>query len=128
MARCWRISARRWRTREGFYPPISPVAGLLNVVKGGATVPLKFNVSIDGVPKTTTEGLVFSVQTIACDAGAIEDPVDFVTSDAQSLRYDSQTGQFVQNWKVPRTPGACYMVRMTTTQDGLALTARFKVR
>lgn len=38
------------------------------------------------------------------------------------------TGYFVQNWKVPNTRGQCYMVRMTTEQDGLALTARFKVK
>jgi hypothetical protein len=29
---------------------------------------------------------------------------------------------------VPKTPGACYMARVTTQADGLALTARFKVR
>ncbi len=65
----------------------------------------------------------------SCDAHAPEDPVEPApTTGGATLRYDATAGHFIQNWKVPQTPGACYMVRMTTAQDGLALTARFKVR
>jgi hypothetical protein len=95
-------------------------------VKGGSTVPLKFNVTIDGIEKKTTDGLIFTVQTIACDSSAPLDPVDFTVAGETTLRYDAAAGQFIQNWKVPKTPG-CYLVRMTT-EDALALTARFKVR
>jgi hypothetical protein len=45
-----------------------------------------------------------------------------------ALRYDATAGYFIQNWKVPATPGTCYLVRTVTTADGLALTARFKVK
>ena len=31
--------------RAGFYAPVNPIAGFLNTVKAGATVPLKFNVT-----------------------------------------------------------------------------------
>jgi hypothetical protein len=107
---------------------VNPIAGVLNTVKGGSTVPLKFNVLVNGVNKTTTAGLMpMTVQMVACDSNVPEDPVDFTVAGETSLRYDSTAGSFIQNWKVPKTPG-CYMVRMITTQDGLALTARFKVR
>ena len=76
--------------------------------------------------KKTTDGLQFTVQTISCDSTAPLDPVDFTVAGETTLRYDATAGYFIQNWKVPKTPG-CYMVRMTT-EDALALTARFKVR
>jgi hypothetical protein len=112
--------------RTGFYAPRNPTAGFLNTVKGGATVPLKFNIAVNGVQQTTTAGVMMTVQTVSCDSSAPQDPVDFTVTGETSLRYDA-AGYFVQNWKVPTTRG-CYMVRMTTEQDGLALTARFKVR
>jgi hypothetical protein len=68
-----------------------------------------------------------TVQTVSCDSSAPQDPVEFTVTGETSLRWDATGRQFIQNWKVPKTPG-CYMVRMTTTADGLALTARFKVR
>jgi hypothetical protein len=114
--------------RTGFYAPVNPIAGFLNTVKGGSTVPLKFTVSVNGIRQTTTAGLLVTVQPIDCDTSAPQDEVETAaTTGGTSLRYDAEAGYFIQNWKVPKTPG-CYMVRMTTAQDGLALTARFKVR
>ncbi len=114
--------------RTGFYAPVNPIAGFLNTVKGGSTVPLKFNVAINGVNQTSTTGMELTVQSIHCDSSAPQNEVDTadVTGGA-SLRYDAGAGYFIQNWKVPKAAG-CYMVRVTTVQDGLALTARFKVR
>lgn len=114
--------------RTGFYAPVNPIAGVLNSVKSGSTVPLKFNVSVNGVEQTTTAGLEMTVQMVSCDSNAPEDTVEqAAVTGGTSLRYDAGAGHFIQNWKVPKGPG-CYMVRLTTTQDGLALTARFKVR
>jgi hypothetical protein len=111
--------------RTGFFEPVNPLAGYVNTVAAGSTVPLKFNVSVDGIPKTDTAGLGFSVFQIPCSGGA-EDPVDFVTTGNTSLRYDGT--QFVQNWKTPKAPGSCYVVRMTTTLDGGWLSATFKLK
>ena len=94
-----------------------------NAVKGGSTVPLKFNVFVNGVEKTDTAGLTFSVVQVACVGDAGETPVAFLTTGGTSLRYGE--GQFVQNWKTPTAPG-CYFVRVTG--DGLLLSAVFKVR
>ncbi len=67
-------------------------------------------------------------QVISCDGSAPEDAVEpAAVTGGTSLRYDAVAGHFIQNWKVPKTPG-CYMVRLATQQDGLALTARFKVK
>jgi hypothetical protein len=114
--------------RTGFYAPVNPMAGFLNTVKGGSTVPLKFDVAVNGVEQTTTAGLQMIQQVIPCDGSAPEDPVEpTAVTGGTTLRYDTTAGQFIQNWKVPKTPG-CYMVRLATSQDGLALTARFKVK
>ncbi len=114
--------------RTGFHAPVNPIAGFLNSVNGGRTIPLKFNVSVNGVEQTTTAGLAMTVQMISCNSNAPEDTVEQAeVTGGTSLRYDFDAGYFIQNWKVPNKPG-CYMVRLTTTQDGLALTARFKVR
>jgi putative Ig domain-containing protein len=113
--------------RTGFYNPINPISGFLNTVNGGRTVPLKFNVYVNGIEKTNTDGLSLRQQMIPCDASAPQDPVEpaAVTGGTQLVYGD---GYFKFNWKVPNTPGYCFMIRMTTEQDGLALTARFKVR
>lgn len=113
--------------RTGFYAPVNPLAGFLNTVKAGAVVPLKFNVVIDGVEKTTTSGLTLTLRTINCDTNAPEDPVEVEVAGNTGLHYDAAAGYFVQNWKAPKTPG-CYMVQVITDQDGLGLTARFKVK
>lgn len=109
----------------GFYAPVSQIPDAINTVKGGSTVPLKFNVYVDGVEKTDTSGLQFSVWTVGCASSAGEDPVDFTTTGGTELRYAG--GSFIQNWKTPRVPG-CYLVRMTTTADGLSLNALFNVK
>jgi hypothetical protein len=110
-------------TTSGFAPPISPVGSYQNVVKGGSTVALKFNVSVNGVEMTNPDLLTFSVVQVGCTTDIGETPVPFETTGGTSLRYAG--GQFVQNWKTPTAPG-CYFVRVTG--EGLLLNAVFKVR
>jgi hypothetical protein len=112
-------------TRSGFHQPVSPVASYLNTVKGGSTVPLTFNVYVNGIEKTDTAGLVFTVASLPCSGGT-EDAVDFVTTGSTELRYSGH--EFTQNWKTPKGAGACYIVRMTTTIDGGSLSAMFKMK
>jgi hypothetical protein len=109
----------------GFYSPVSQVPGAINAVKGGSTVPLKFNVYVNGVEKTDKAGLEFGVWMVGCANSSGEDPVDFTTTGGTELRYSG--GSFIQNWKTPKMPG-CYLVRLTTTADGLSLNALFKVK
>ncbi len=117
-------SAAPFYTRTGFYSPVNMVPGFVNTSRGGSTIPLKFNVYANGVEKKDTAGLQFSVASVACATLVAEDQVDWVTSDATSLRYDGQ--QFHQNWKTPKGTG-CYIARVTTA-DGKSLSANFKLK
>jgi hypothetical protein len=111
--------------RTGFHAPANAPAGTFNSVKGGSTVPLKFNVFVNGVEKKDTAGLLFSVFSIGCSNASGEEPVEFTTTGNTELRYSG--GSFIQNWKTPKTTG-CFVVKMTTTQDNQSLTALFKLK
>ncbi|WP_129126666.1 PxKF domain-containing protein [Geomonas oryzae] len=116
-------------TLKGFYNPVVMTSGTLNTAKGGATIPLKFEVFMGSTELTNTSS-VSSVQTqsISCDSVAgTEDPVDATTTGGTALRYDTTAGQFVFNWQTPKTPGSCYAVTVTTL-DGSKIVANFKLK
>ncbi|MEV0154281.1 PxKF domain-containing protein [Micromonospora sp. NPDC050686] len=113
-------------TLRGFHAPVG-MDGLVNLVKGGSTVPLKFEV-YSGATELADPALVtMTAKQVTCTAGAQTDEIEAGASGATSLRYDPTAGQFVYNWKTPATPGACYSV-IATTRDGSSLTALFKVK
>lgn len=109
--------------RSGFY---SPVKTGVNDQKGGSTVPLKFNVTLNGVQKTDTAGLAFSLTKINCATSAPIGAAAFTMAGGTALRYED--GQFIANWKTPTDAGACYAVKMTTTADGGSISATFKIK
>jgi hypothetical protein len=113
-------------TLNGFYRPVE-MGGVWNTVKGGSTVPLKFNV-FAGATELTDVGVVksFAAVKVACEVGGAEDDVEFTTTGGTSLRYDWTDGQFIQNWKTPKSTG-CYRVTMTT-QDLSTIIAFFKLK
>jgi hypothetical protein len=113
----------------GFHRPIEPVAGDLNTVRGGSTVPLKFNVLGEGNVEITDPAdianLKFEVAPVSCEGAAPESWDVITTTGGTGLRYDMAARQFVQNWKTPTRAG-CYLVRVKG--DGLLLSALFKVK
>jgi hypothetical protein len=114
-------------TLNGFYNPVD-MNGVYNTVRGGSTVPLKFEVFAGSTELSATSVVQSFVQTrIACDGSSPVDDIEFTTTGGTSLRYDTTGGQFIQNWQTPRTAGACYRVTMTT-QDGSSLVAFFKLK
>jgi hypothetical protein len=114
-----------WELR-GFGTPVA--MGEVNSVKAGATVPLKFEVFAGSTELTSTSSVTgLSTTRIACDTSAPADEIDTAASGAAGLRYDDGAGQFVFNWRSPRTPGACYQVSVAT-EDGSTLTAAFLLR
>jgi hypothetical protein len=118
-------TVKAWRL-SGFYQPVD-MGGVWNIVKGGSTVPLKFEVF--AATELTDVNVVehFSVARISClDAGS-EDAIEMVTTGGTSLRYDSLAGQFIQNWQTPKAAGTCYLVAMRT-DDGSSLVANFKLK
>ena len=129
----------------GFYDPVglssslfvaapgaAPTAGantVWNTVKGGQTVPLKFNLytSQGGAERRSTSDISgFDAVKLAACTGDSTDAIDFVTTGNTSLRYDTTGMQFIQNWKTPATPATCYRVDVKFL-DGSAIYAFFKM-
>ena len=104
---------------------------LWNTIKGGQTVPLKFNIytSVGGTQLTSVTDVKqpgFVLAALPCAPGQ-EDPVDpdFTATGATILRYDGT--QFIQNWQTPKGANQCYRITMTA-RDGSQLTAFFKTK
>ena len=118
----------RW-TLEGFYRPVE-MGGTVNVVRGGSTVPLKFEV-FDGTTELTSTDVVegLRVEDVACASSLAAEagPVAWTVTVTADVRYDHATGRFEVPWLSPRTAGACYLVTVATT-DGGTLSATFRTR
>jgi len=108
------------------------MGSVLNTVKSGAAVPLKFEV-FNGPTELTDTAVVrpFTWANVTCavvGGAATEDAIERVTSGNTVLRYDSTAGQFVQNWQTPRNrAGSCFRVTLTTV-DGSSLVAYFRLK
>jgi hypothetical protein len=111
-------------TLTGFYQPVD--MGILNNVKAGSTVPLKFEVFAGSTELTSTSVVQVSSQRISCTAGPSDDIENYATGGT-SLRYDTTGGQFIFNWQSPRSPGNCYRITMTTS-DGSSIFADFRLK
>lgn len=117
-------------TLTGFYAPVDmPTGGMvLNSIKGGQTVPLKFEVFVGSVERTDVGAVKSFVQAqVSCPSTTMLDDIEITSTGGTVLRYDSTAGQFIQNWQTPKTSGSCYRVTMST-QDGASLIAYFKTK
>jgi hypothetical protein len=114
-------------TTTGFYQPVD-MNGVYNVVKGGSTVPLKFNVQVNGVNQTDLALITkFTATITSCSSSAPVDDVEIVSTGGTTLRYDTTGAQFIQNWKTPTGAGTCYRATATLA-DGDTITALFKLK
>ncbi|HEY3550828.1 MAG TPA: PxKF domain-containing protein [Gaiellaceae bacterium] len=138
---------------KGFYAPVgiantiftaapagpptvfSSTANVWNTVKGGQTVPLKFNVFAGSVEKTGTDtftNLATAFQAAkmtSCTNAADTDPVDYtiVATGSTTLRYDTTGGQWIYNWQTPKvSQTTCYRTYVTFA-DGSSLEAFFQL-
>ncbi len=92
----------------GFYQPVdmSTTTIIWNSIKGGSTVPLKFNIFANGVEKKAiTDVQGFAVAEVSCSSAGFTTDVEFTTTGGTSLRYDTTGGQFIQNWQTPKAAG-----------------------
>jgi hypothetical protein len=116
-------------TLKGFYQPVD-MGDVLNTVKNGSTVPVKFEL-FKGTTELTSTSAVSSIlaKTVSCAAftGDPEDAIETVATGGTSLRYDATGGQFIYNWQTPKKPNTCYNLTMTAT-DGSTITAYFKLK
>ncbi len=119
-------TVRAW-TLDGFYRPVD-MGGVLNTVKAGSTVPLKFNVTKGTTKLTADIGAVFTARKVDCTSGVEDALEEFATTGKTELRYDATGAQWIQNWATPLSgKGYCYRVTLTTA-DGSSLTASFKLK
>ena len=120
-------SIQPW-TFKGFYQPVD-MGGVVNTVKAGATVPLKFEV-FKGTTELTDMASIktLSAKIINCSTLAtLIDDIELTTTGATVLRYDTTGGQYIYNWQTPKTIGTCYAVTVAA-QDGTGATAYFKTK
>lgn len=114
-------------TFSGLYQPVD-MGNVLNTVRAGSTVPLKFEIFAGPTELTDTAAVKSLVAVLSlCDGAAVEDPVELTATGATVLRYDVTAGQFVYNWQTPKKPGSCYRVTITD-QSGSFATALFKLK
>lgn len=114
-------------TAKGFYAPVD-MGGVHNTVKGGSTVPLKFELFAGPTELTDVASVrSFTTQRITCSGDVLEDGIEMLATGGTSLRYNATGGQFIQNWKTPTGAGTCYRATMTA-QDGSAVSALFKIK
>ena len=121
-------------TLSDFYQPVdmSPATGpiVLNTVKGGSTVPMKFEIFVGATELTdvSSSGLAMSVVPVDCNtSSSIVVALEDTTTGATALRYDTTAGQFIFNWKTPKMPGSCYKVTAASL-DGSSISAYFKLK
>lgn len=120
-------TVRVWTTK-GYFAPVD-MNDVWNTVKGGSTVPLKFELFAGPTELTSTSAVAsFKTNKVSCASGTGgEDAIEIVSTGGTSLRYDTTGGQFIQNWKSPTAAGSCYSATMTAA-DGSSITALFKIK
>ncbi len=120
------VNPYRW---TGFYSPVD-MGGVVNTVKGGSTVPLKFEVFNGSTEITDVAAVkVFRAKLVSCTGlSATTDSVETTSTGGTGLRYDTTGGQFIQNWKTPTGAGTCYSVSVTTNDGSTWSEAFFKIK
>jgi hypothetical protein len=113
---------------NGFFAPVDN-NGVLNAIKGGQSVPLKWNIPNGSGGWISSLEVVSSIRqaTFTCTAGAPTDDVEAPTSGQTSLRYDTTANQYIYNWQSPKTSNTCYKVTVNLT-DGSSRSALFKTK
>ena len=105
----------------------------LNTVKGGSTVPIKWELfGAGGVEFTSTASVQTNwpkAQKVDCDSfGTIgEDAIETTSTGGTVLRYDTTGGQFIYNWQTPKQAGTCWRLDVKFV-DGTTKSANFKLK
>lgn len=109
----------------GFYQPIDG-NGVLNVVKAGSAVPVKFSLGGDQGMAVLQTGYP-KISPVACTAGAVSDAIEELsTATTSGLKYDPLSGQYNYTWKTTSgLTGTCQQLTVKLV-DGTTHTALFK--
>jgi Chitobiase/beta-hexosaminidase C-terminal domain/Glucodextranase, domain B len=126
-------TVKAW-TFSGFYQPVDMLDSngnpIVNTVKGGSTVPIKFELFAGTTELTDTSNVTTLTQKqISCTSlnTAMTDDIELTATGGTVLRYDTTAGQYVYNWQTPKAAGICYQVTVSA-KDGSSKTAYFKTK
>jgi uncharacterized membrane protein len=120
----WAPIRRSGFTFTGFAQPVDnpPV---LNAVKAGATVPVRF--SLGGNQGTSIFAFGYpQVTSIPCPARAVVDQIEQTTTSKSKLTYDPRSGYYTYGWRSPQSPG-CVRLDLKFA-DGTDRYADFRLR
>ena len=111
----------------GFDKPVD--MGSMNMQKGGAPVPLKFEVFAGSLELTSLDAIAaMEQQRVSCDTSApMGPPTPVPAAPGFTLKYDTGAGQFMGKWDSPKLPGTCWLV-IVRTADGSSISAAFKLK
>lgn len=125
--RSFRYEVLSW-TPRGFYQPVD-MGIVVNTVKAGSTVPLKFEVFAGPSELTdTTDVKSLTYVKVTMSNSTMTDEIELVATGGTILRYDAIAGQFVYNWSTKGlVAGQCYRVTVSL-QDGSTIIAYFKMK
>jgi hypothetical protein len=107
-----------------FLAPVNE-APVVNVVKPGSTVPIKFSLGGDhglGVLDGTPRAIPFD-----CESGALQDPVESTTTANSGLTFNAETGLYQYNWKTAKNARGCFRFELALI-DGSTYVALFRLR
>lgn len=109
----------------GFENPVNE-DGVLNVVKAGRSVPLKWRLTdASGAPVLGLTTAHVTVTSLSCSAGVSDDLVEETTAGGSGLQ-NLGDGWYQLNWKTPTSyAGSCKTMRLDLG-EGLVHTALFK--
>ncbi len=117
------VALQPW-TFTGFSAPIDN-GGVVNLVKAGEIVPVRWKLTSAGLPVTTltTASISFTVQPCTT---ARTDKIEEDAERASGLR-NLGGGRYAINWKTPKLAGKCGVMSLDIG-DGVLHTALFKFR
>jgi Tol biopolymer transport system component len=109
---------------NGFFPPVDNLP-VLNVVKAGRAIPVKFSLSGNQGLSIFEAGYPKS-QPIPCDSTALVDGIEeTATAGSSDLSYDASIDQYVYVWKTDKTWGGTCRQLVVKLNDGTSHQANF---
>lgn len=112
---------------DGFFPPVDNLP-VVNAVKAGSTVPVKFSLGGYRGMDIFAAGSPASVRHDCTSGLALDELEQTVTAGASALTYDPMTGRYHYNWKTQKSwAGQCRTLELTFA-DGTTATAEFRLR
>jgi hypothetical protein len=109
---------------SGFLDPVDP-APVVNVMRGGAAVPMKFSLGGDRGLDIFQAGSPHSRQ-VACDSSSASDVVEqTLTAGASALSYDATADRYVYVWKTDKAWASTCRQFAMRLKDGSTRSAMF---